>query len=212
MAALTLFALAVCVPGVGVAPAAAQEAPLDPYGPYAPYGPSGQYAPRAAPVDPYAGRALDPYTVRQAPPPDECSECAELQPQPRYAQPAYPLPAYRPVPPIFDAPRRPRTSPLLGIGLGLFSSAWAVSAIASTGTYRGLLAIPLAGPIIELVHLDQTYEPSFGRMVLGGVLALDAIAQTAGVIMAIVGGTHHRHVPPQQPTVRWSGAGVVGRF
>ena len=208
VAALTLVVLM----AAGVAPAAAQEAPIDPYGPYGPDSPRGALDP--VPIDPYGGAdrylgaapyggAPDAYPVPR--PPDVCSECAELQP------PAPPQPVYAPVRPNLELRPR-RTSPLVAAGLGLFSTSWALSAIAATGTYRGLLAIPLAGPIIELVHLDRTYEPSFARAFLGGVLVLDALAQTAGVIMAIVGGTRHHRATPRQPELRWSGAGFSGRF
>ena len=151
-------------------------------------------------MDPYAGSSrVDPYA-------DACRECADTQPI--HAQPIY-----RPTPPAFE-PRhtRPRPSPLLGAGLGVFTGFWALSSLAAAATDRGYLAIPLAGPIVELVHLDRTYGPSFGRTLVGGILVFDAVAQTAGVIMAICGGTRHRHVASQQRTVSWGGAGVVGRF
>ncbi len=186
------------------APVAAQEVLLDPYGQPGRSGPDAP-SPSDAPMEPHAspGR-VDPYA-------EACRECTE--PQPSYPQPIYPQPVYRPAPPAFEPRRtRPRTSPLLGAGLGVFTGFWALSSLAAAATDRGYLAIPLAGPIVELVHLDRTYGPSFGRTLVGGILVFDTVAQTAGVIMAICGGMRHRHVAPQQRTVSWGGAGVVGRF
>ena len=79
--------------------------------------------------------------------------------------------------------------------------------------------MPLAGPILTAVDLNQSYNRSAGLSVVTGLLVMDALLQTTGLIMAIAGGASRvavtrraPHRAPSYPSISPYGAGLSGRF
>jgi hypothetical protein len=142
-------------------------------------------------------------------------------PPPAYA---YPPPVYAPPPLVAPPPRvhyelRPRYG-LVSSGAVLFGVTWAVTATVAYIGNEGWLAVPIAGPVIELARCSTCGTDAGARtLYLFGIL--DGLAQAAGIAMVIAGLTTHHRVAVYDtprlslvPTPLRGGAGLaaLGRF
>jgi hypothetical protein len=108
--------------------------------------------------------------------------------------------------------KRPRYG-LMSAGLSILGGLWVISMSTGIVAERYELIIPVAGPFITAHDLGNQYAPSPGRTMLIGLVAMDGIFQTAGLIMAIAGGATRVAVPKRRaPSVYPYGTGVYGRF
>jgi hypothetical protein len=191
-----------------IAPSAWAETPAAPEAP-----PSAPAAPPAAAQAPPAGYA--PPLAGYAPPP------ANYAPPPGYSAP--PVYAYAarapegpatlpykdgyPIPDGYHPEMQYRKGLIIG-GAITFGLLYLLPAIPATMTRDKSLVVPVAGPFIQLAHLD--FSPSIedrgfaaGAAVL---LVIDGLAQTAGAAMLLAGLTTQREV-----LVRNDVAGVTVR-
>lgn len=115
---------------------------------------------------------------------------ADTEP-PRY--PTIPAPLAEVAPPY--SPERlelRRNYGLMGAGLGIFGGTYTMTAISAYAADQGLLAIPVAGPIIFAAqHLQQ--KDSSDRAATG-FLVMDSMAQASGIVLTLVGALTKRTV------------------
>jgi hypothetical protein len=168
-------------------------------------------APPVVAGDPY-GPSPYPHGPAPYPPPPP-----RLTPPPTWGAPGCPADCehpgaalYTPASPV-STDKRPRYG-LMAAGISVFSALWTVSASSGLASGRYELTIPFAGPILTVVDLDRTTQASDARTFASGFLVLDAIFQTAGVAMAIVGGTTRAAVRRRAPQISPYGGGFYGRF
>ena len=67
------------------------------------------------------------------------------------------------------------------------------------------------GPLVAAADYQQNYQHTMGVQLETALLVFDAAAQTAGLIMAIVGGAIHAR-SKRAANVSWAGTGVRGTF
>jgi hypothetical protein len=201
------LALSVLVSG-----AAWAQVPLDPYGPQTAQ-PIVVPPPTVPPPTPYAPPG--PYVPPPVPPPaspwnatDGCDEgCNDPAP---YVRPYIP----QPYPPF---PQRPIARPdarrvrLIAGGITLFATSWVSATIDAAFGTTPYVIIPLAGPIIATVDYQRNYVHTGSVQLESVLLVFDAAAQTAGLIMTIVGASMKPR-PPGTVRVSWAGTGVRGTF
>jgi hypothetical protein len=104
----------------------------------------------------------------------------------------------------------------MAAGLSIMGGLWVLSASAGSLVDHYELLIPVAGPFITAHDLDSHWDPSFGRTLVVGMLAMDGLFQTAGLIMAIAGGASRAPVKkkpaPIAPSFYPTMGGLSGRF
>jgi hypothetical protein len=182
-----------------------QDAPVDPYAPPPAMVPPPTIVPPPSQyVPPPIPPPTDPYGS------DGCNDgCNDPQP---YAQPAYPQP-YVPLPPPrpIARPDNNRRVRLIAGGITLFATSWVSATIDAAFGTTPYVIIPLAGPIVAAVDYQRNYVHTGSLQLESALLVFDAAAQTAGVIMAIVGASMKPR-PPGAVSVSWAGTGVRGTF
>lgn len=216
-------------PYAPAAPRGPVARPLDPYAPGVVQAPPGPTLPIAPPQPvppplPIAPPGADPYA---APPYGSYD-----QPPPSWAPPpqapygnynyggcsvpgcntgASALPIYQPQAPNQQTERHPRYGLVAG-GLAMFGGLWVTSLSTGVLAERYELAIPIAGPIMTATDINHQYGRSDGLRFLTTLLVVDALFQTAGIIMAIAGGasrvTTSKRRPYPYTAVQPYGAGI----
>ena len=174
--ALTMIAPAARAQAPTGAPSTAPEA--HPSLPAAP--PAVALAPPAGYAAPHAGYA--PPAAGYAPPPGDSYPPAYVPLARVPVGPAtLPYESGYPIPAGYHPERRTRTG-LVIAGAVTFSVAYALPAIAATYSKGKTLAIPIAGPFIDVGRTGFSFDP--GAAI---VLVVDGLAQAAGVAMLIAG-------------------------
>ena len=84
---------------------------------------------------------------------------------------------------------------LMGAGLGVFAGVYTITAISGYATEHDTLTAPLVGPLIMLGQHPCSNCAAYGsdRSIAPGLI-IDFIAQSSGLVMAIVGGVVKRPV------------------
>jgi hypothetical protein len=139
-----------------------------------------------------------------------------LGPAPTWEEPGCPADcagaqlSYAPTTP----PRTERTRRwgLVASGLVIFGVTWTSSALTGLLSGEHQLFIPVVGPIFAAVDIGRTNDASPGRDQVIATLTFDAMAQTAGLVMAIAGASTTVVVKKRAVTIVPTGAGVYGRF
>jgi hypothetical protein len=175
-------------------------------------------APSAAPPEPNS---------QQPEPPPGYSQPA--YPPPAYPPPGYPTPTYAPTyvpPPAMRAPTviRYEERPLYGLmiaGACVFGVPYLINASVAWIAGEGALAIPIAGPLVEIGHCKQCTGSDAGGRTLIAFLVFDALVQGSGAAMLLVGALTHQRVAVREtaklfmlPAPLPAGAGLAafGRF
>jgi hypothetical protein len=86
-------------------------------------------------------------------------------------------------------PPGPRNLGLMAAGLGVFAGTYTINAATAYAFGEGKLAIPVAGPVVYMATLDQHRGLDRGMTAL---LAMDAMVQAGGVVLAVVGAATRR--------------------
>jgi hypothetical protein len=181
--------------------------PIDPYAPAAPYPPP---PPTASPPPP----------VVPAPAPSGWDSggcpagCPQAAPAPAPSPP--PLSSYTPVAPL-SVEKRPRTG-VMAAGIAILTGLWINSTVSGVLTGHHELIVPVIGPFLTARELNRDYSPSAGLSMVTGILVMDGLLQTAGLIMTIAGASvrvpvaRRRPYAPPPPTVTPYGSGIGVRF
>jgi hypothetical protein len=159
-------------------------------------------------IAPYAPETVAP----PPPPPAPPVPPPVVVPPPQYGlQPYY----YTPPPRACHEELQPRWG-LVIAGAAVLGASWSVNAAAAFIADEWKLAVPIAGPFMEIAEVDTSY--AFNRVLIG-MLVFDGLIETAGAAMLLAGAVTHRRVAvydkgPTQvaivPTL--GGLAAVGRF
>jgi hypothetical protein len=154
----------------------------------------------------FAQQPLAPY--EEVPPPVVAPP--PMQPQPYYYQPA--APQMRPC----HEELQPRYG-LIIAGAVVLGASWSINAAVAWMADEWRLAVPVAGPFMEISQVDTSYDVT-NRMLVG-LLVFDGLIQTAGAAMLIAGAATHQRVRvydkgPTQVSIVPTANGIAafGRF